>query len=115
MIRGNSYPPRRPHPAPTTTLPMSQLSSSDRRRTTEVDMADQPKTFGIELRRMRIAAGLSLTGLGDRLHYSKGHLSKIENGQKAPSVELVRRCDAELGAQGTLIALVPQEPGVAPP
>ncbi|NBH03695.1 helix-turn-helix transcriptional regulator, partial [Amycolatopsis sp. SID8362] len=37
-------------------------------------------TFGAELRRLRHAAGLSLTELADRVHYSKGYLSKVETG-----------------------------------
>jgi transcriptional regulator with XRE-family HTH domain len=73
-------------------------------------MAAQLKVFGSELRRIRMEAGLSLAQLGDRLHYSKGHLSKIETGRKAPSVELVRRCDAELDAKGVLIALTSERP-----
>jgi hypothetical protein len=54
--------------------------------------------------------GLSLAQLGDLLHYSKGHLSKIENGRKAPSPELVRMSDAVLGAKGALISLVAEQP-----
>ncbi|WP_145905365.1 helix-turn-helix domain-containing protein [Kitasatospora viridis] len=68
------------------------------------------ENLGAELRRLRLAAGLSLTQLGERLSYSKGHLSKIERGQKTPPVELVRRCDALLRADGRLIALAPAEP-----
>jgi transcriptional regulator with XRE-family HTH domain len=66
-----------------------------------------PESFGAELRRRRLAAGLTLTQLGRRLNYSKGHLSKIERGQKVPPEELARRCDAELNADGRLSALAP--------
>jgi transcriptional regulator with XRE-family HTH domain len=59
---------------------------------------------------MRMAAGLSLAQLGDLLHYSKGHLSKIENGSKSPSPELARMSDAVLGADGALISLAPVQP-----
>ncbi|MFB6888028.1 helix-turn-helix domain-containing protein [Kitasatospora sp. NPDC056327] len=58
--------------------------------------------FGPELRRRRLEAGLTLTRLAEQLNYSKGHLSKIERGQKAPPHELARRCDARLGAGGEL-------------
>jgi hypothetical protein len=44
------------------------------------------------------------------LHYSKGHLSKIENGSKSPSLELVRMSDAALGAKGALLSLAPVQP-----
>ena len=63
--------------------------------------------FGPELRKRRIAAGLTLTRLAELLSYSKGHLSKIERGHKAPPPELARRCDAQLGAQGELEQLLP--------
>jgi DNA-binding XRE family transcriptional regulator len=63
--------------------------------------------FGATLRRQRQAAGLSLTDLARRVHYSKSHLSKIETGHKAPSQDLARRCDAALGTDGALTALIP--------
>ncbi|MGH3937875.1 MAG: helix-turn-helix domain-containing protein [Pseudonocardiaceae bacterium] len=67
----------------------------------------EPPPFGTELRRRRVAAGLSLGALAKRVHYSKGHLSKVESGQKPASTELARLCDAELGADGKLIDLLP--------
>ena len=63
--------------------------------------------FGSELRRRRVAAGLSLRALATRVHYSKGHLSKVESGKKSASADLARLCDAELDANGELIALLP--------
>jgi transcriptional regulator with XRE-family HTH domain len=68
--------------------------------------------FGASLRERRIAAGLSLSELSARVFYSKGQLSKIENGVRPATVELARRCDVELGAQGKLAELV-QQPGQA--
>ncbi|WP_380285988.1 multiprotein-bridging factor 1 family protein [Kitasatospora purpeofusca] len=65
--------------------------------------------FGPELRRRRLAAGLTLTRLAELLNYSKGHLSKIERGQKVPPPDLARRCDARLGAGGELERLAPPE------
>jgi tetratricopeptide (TPR) repeat protein len=38
------------------------------------------------------------------VHYSKGHLSKIENGVAAASADLAEACDAALRAGGRLIA-----------
>ena len=61
--------------------------------------------FGEELRKRRLAAGLSLTALSDAVHYSKAQLSKVERGIKAPSRDLARLCDAALEAEGTLITL----------
>ncbi|MGH3808414.1 MAG: helix-turn-helix domain-containing protein [Pseudonocardiaceae bacterium] len=74
-------------------------------------MTEQWVSFGPELRRLRESADLSLTRLAGLLHYSKGHLSKIETGIKRPTPELAQRCDALLGAEGTLAALVPARPG----
>ncbi|MBV2152999.1 helix-turn-helix domain-containing protein [Kitasatospora sp. SUK 42] len=70
-------------------------------------MLEKPsEEFGPELRRRRIAAGLTLTRLAELLSYSKGHLSKIERGQKAPPPEFARRCDAQLAADGELERLL---------
>ena len=71
-------------------------------------MPEQSLPFGPELRRRRLAAGLTLAALADLVHYSKGQLSKVETGRKRPSPELVRLCDAALDAKGALMALAPQ-------
>lgn len=84
-------------------------------------MGDQRKLFGAELRRVRLAAGLSLGELARIMHYSKGYLSKIETGRKPATVDLARRCDAALGTNGRLGELVgsaspdPAASGIAPP
>lgn len=70
-------------------------------------MTVQRVSFGPELRRLRVAADLSLTRLAELLHYSKGHISKVETGLKRPTPELAQRCDTLLGAEGALAALVP--------
>lgn len=67
----------------------------------EIDLLD---TFGGALRRIRRENGVSLSILGLVVHYSKGHLSKIENGIVPPSLELAEACDAALQAGGQLIA-----------
>jgi transcriptional regulator with XRE-family HTH domain len=61
--------------------------------------------FGEELRRKRLTADLSLAQLAQLVHYSKGQLSKVERGLKAPSDDLARLCDAALGADGQLVSL----------
>ncbi|MFE3527099.1 helix-turn-helix domain-containing protein [Streptomyces sp. NPDC059161] len=73
--------------------------------------------FAAELRRLRGLRKMSLTGLARSIHYSKGYLSKIENGSKPPTLDVARRCDEVLGADGELIRLVrlvPKQPGAAP-
>lgn len=77
-------------------------------------MDDQARLFSEQLRRMRLAAGLSLSELARRVHYSKGYLSKIETGAKPAGMDLARRCDAALGAEGTLTALM-AKPGTPAP
>jgi transcriptional regulator with XRE-family HTH domain len=62
--------------------------------------------FGTELRRRRQLAGVSLTQLAAMTHYSKGYLSKVECGGKNANPSLAILCDAALGANGALVALV---------
>ncbi|RFS87592.1 XRE family transcriptional regulator [Actinomadura spongiicola] len=73
-------------------------------------MSERPTEFGTELRRRRLAIGMSLGGLAQRVHYSKGQLSKVERGIKSPSRDLARLCDAVLDAKGALAALIPDNP-----
>ncbi|MEU0643450.1 MULTISPECIES: helix-turn-helix domain-containing protein [Streptomyces] len=70
-------------------------------------MLEQPHVFGPELRRCRLAAGLTLTQLASSVHYSKSQISKIETGHKRASSEFARLCDNALDTGGTLSALVP--------
>lgn len=51
-------------------------------------------------------AGVSLREFAERIHYSPGHLSKVETAKKPPSIELARLCDAALDAGGELTALL---------
>ena len=64
------------------------------------------RAFGERLRTLRVARGLSLAELSTRVHYSKGYLSKVENGDKPPTVQLARGCDQALGADGSLLRLL---------
>lgn len=73
-------------------------------------MVQQSVLFGTELRRRRLDADLTLTDLSKLVHYSKGQLSKVERGIKAPSRELARLCDTALNARGQLAALVDERP-----
>ncbi|HEY1571749.1 MAG TPA: tetratricopeptide repeat protein [Pseudonocardiaceae bacterium] len=66
------------------------------------------ENFGAELRRLRNKAGLSLTELAHRIHYTKGYLSKVENGIAPPNEALAAICDTELRTGGTLTAVVPR-------
>ncbi|MEV0279097.1 helix-turn-helix transcriptional regulator [Streptomyces sp. NPDC050610] len=70
--------------------------------------------FGDALRSRREAANLSLSGLAALTHYSKGYLSRVENGRRPAVRELALRCDVALDAEGELIALAPPPPDPAP-
>lgn len=63
-------------------------------------------TFGERLRTLRAERGLSLADLSNLVHYSKGYLSKVETGDKPPTVQLARGCDKALGAEGSLLRLL---------
>ncbi|MFB4295503.1 helix-turn-helix domain-containing protein [Actinomadura sp. NTSP31] len=75
---------------------------------------DGPADFGKELRRRRLAAGMSLARLAARVHYSKGHLSLVERGLRPPARDLARLCDTELRADGALATLA-ADPSVSVP
>jgi transcriptional regulator with XRE-family HTH domain len=81
---------------------------------TEVEVPEQSHHFGQELRARRLSAGLSLQQLGQRVHYSKSQLSKVERGAKRPTAELGRLCDTALAAGGALSDLVPLRRPVPP-
>lgn len=65
------------------------------------------RVFGAMLRYYRVKAGLAQTDLAARLHFSDDLVSKVEMGQRAPTVEFAAACDrvAELGAAGALTEL----------
>ena len=71
-------------------------------------MRQMGEGFGEELRRRRIAAGLSLRDLAALVHYSRGYLSKVETRQAPAGIQLARLCDAALHAGGELVALAAQ-------
>jgi tetratricopeptide (TPR) repeat protein/transcriptional regulator with XRE-family HTH domain len=75
---------------------------------------DSSRVFGERLRTLRTERGLSLAELSGRVHYSKGYLSKVENGDKPPTVQLARGCDQALGADGGLLRLLIGTPNTQP-
>lgn len=68
-------------------------------------ISDPSSLFGAELRRRRTAAGWSLGQFAKKIHYTKGYLSRVENGHQSPSATLAQQCDALLMADGELAAL----------
>nr|WP_268267503.1 helix-turn-helix domain-containing protein [Streptomyces coriariae] len=66
--------------------------------------------FPAQLRRLRRQRGLSLADMARQTHYSKGYLSKIETGAKRATVDVARRCDQILRAEGGLLRLLTKSP-----
>ncbi|MGH3975337.1 MAG: helix-turn-helix domain-containing protein, partial [Pseudonocardiaceae bacterium] len=73
------------------------------------DLAEEQIWYkvGAELRRLREAQGISLSGLARQVHYSTGYLSKIETGKKRVTLEVARLVDEALETGGVLVALLP--------
>ncbi|MCK2241418.1 MULTISPECIES: helix-turn-helix domain-containing protein [unclassified Crossiella] len=66
--------------------------------------------FAAELRRLRRERGLSLAALSERTHYSKGYLGNLEHGRRPATLDLARRLDEVLDADGMLVALAAAVP-----
>ncbi|MGW0392904.1 helix-turn-helix domain-containing protein [Streptomyces sp. NPDC003042] len=58
------------------------------------------------MRTLRLERGWSLSRLSELVHYSKGYLSRVENGSRMPSLELARLCDHTMGTDGELARLL---------
>lgn len=61
--------------------------------------------LGAELRKLRCARGHSHKSLGQKVHTSKSLIGAIETGERISTAEVIKACDDELGAAGTLVAL----------
>ncbi|MGH3429885.1 MAG: helix-turn-helix domain-containing protein, partial [Mycobacteriales bacterium] len=64
--------------------------------------------FGAQLRHWRTVRELSQVALGRRTHDSGALISKIEKGERFPSLDLTRRLDVALDTDGALERLWPQ-------
>lgn len=67
----------------------------------------ETEEFISEVRRLMAVQGLSLRQLARISNYDAGYLSRVLNGYKVPSPQLVRRLDGVLGAEGKLVDIVP--------
>ncbi len=63
--------------------------------------------FGARLRLLREQQGLSQQTLGRLVHCSGDLIGKIEKAERRPHHDLARCCDNVLGADGSLVALLP--------
>jgi transcriptional regulator with XRE-family HTH domain len=81
---------------------------------TAFETAFEP-TFGVQLRRSRQAAALSLRQLATRVGYDHSYLSQVERGRRPGSADLAVRCDRELGTSPALATAYQQtRPPAAP-
>lgn len=59
-------------------------------------------SFGTAMRRLRIERGLSQEELAERMDMSSNaHISRLENGKKLPSLEMVFRLADALGVRAS--------------
>jgi DNA-binding XRE family transcriptional regulator len=63
--------------------------------------------FGAELRRWRLARGLTQRGLAGLIWHSQELVAKVEKAERWPSWSLATRCDAVLRTGGMLARLWP--------
>ncbi|GIM90310.1 tetratricopeptide repeat protein [Paractinoplanes toevensis] len=70
---------------------------------------DHFQAIGAELRRRREARGMSLADLAKGTHYSRGYLSRIENGHMRLTRRIAEVCDTALGTGSDLVDLVMNE------
>jgi transcriptional regulator with XRE-family HTH domain len=66
--------------------------------------------FGVELRRLREATGLSLRRVAAMALSSRGHLGDLETGRRQPTEDLAARLDEVLGTGGVLSAMIQAPP-----
>ena len=55
--------------------------------------SDPVRYFGRQVRKERLAAGLTLAEFGQRTGYDAGHLSRIESGKRPATETLAQMCD----------------------
>jgi Domain of unknown function (DUF5753)/Helix-turn-helix domain len=55
--------------------------------------SDPARYFGRQVRKARLAAGLTLAEFGQRVGYDPGQISRIENGRRPPSELFAQMCD----------------------
>lgn len=62
-------------------------------------MCEALYSLGLKIRCARERKGLKQNEFAQRIGYSQGWVSSVERGEVCPSIDFVRRCDAELGTK----------------
>ena len=70
--------------------------------------ADSGNPLSRDLYQRRTIAGLRLRELADLVDVNAGHLSRVEQGKRPPTMALAEALDVALGAGGALVALAQQ-------
>ncbi len=72
-----------------------------RKRKTAPDLnGGVPRSFGEDVKRVRLARGLTQKHLGTATGYSEGYVSKVEKGTIIPSMKFAEGCDRAFGTGG---------------
>jgi transcriptional regulator with XRE-family HTH domain len=66
---------------------------------------ERARRLGAELRRRRLAAGLTQQPLADRIGYDRSYLSQVETGTQVPAEQFILLCERELAAGGKLLGM----------
>lgn len=89
------------------TSPLEQEPDPTTEATSSPDPYISPRIrFGTEMRKFRLAAGFSQRKLSMTTHLSISHISMLENGHRAPNLELAAKIDEALGLGTTLTGLL---------
>lgn len=76
--------------------------------TNELDPTASPlAVFGAELRRCRLAAGLTQEQLAEKIQFSESLVGAVERARRVPSREFAELCESTLALDGDLLRLWP--------
>ena len=64
------------------------------------DASDPARYFGREVRRARLAAGMTLADFGRVVGYHASQVSRVERGVRAPTEKFAQRCDRAFPGRG---------------
>lgn len=70
-----------------------------------MDRMPMAELFAGELRRLRIAAGMSQEALAEQINYSASLVAAVEQCRRPPRHEFAEQCDAALSADGLLLRI----------
>ena len=78
------------------------------------DASDPARYFGREVRRARLAAGMTLAEFGRRVGYHHGQVSRVERGVRAPTEKFAQMCDKVFPERGGWFARFYRKAGSGP-